>query len=198
MDRLPLEMIMEIFSYLDIADLARCSQVCTGFSHLLREPAMNPPIMRYHSIVDDKFTDKDRLASLVLRAMNRFVYHIGYNTESYSIYNRMNLNHSCPVGFQITASINLRIIASVNQRYLFKGGIHTKTGGYYENISFVGLVVPSQGTLDIFPSKRLDETSRKRITSIFSFPLPRVAQWPRKSPPYFSLPQNPSDDDMDD
>ena len=195
MDRLPPEMIMEIFSYLDIADLARCSRISTGFSHLLREPPMKTPIIRYHQIVDDKFTDKDRLPSSDMRAMNRFVYHFGHNSECYSV---VNIGHICQVGFQMTTSINLRVIASINGRYLFKGGIHTKEDGRYANVSFVGLAIPSQGKLDLFSSRRLDETNRKRITSVFKFPLPRVAQWPGRDPPYLSIIRSPADDAMVD
>ncbi len=184
MDILPPEMLLTVFDYLDIIDLTRCARVCKRFSSLLREPSMEKPFIRYYPIISDRFASKDQLISADLRVMNRFIYHIGHEPDhNESIYHPYHDSHH-------VCRINLRVIASVYGHYLIRGGLHVKqvervaqnTIEHHFDVSLIGLVMPSQGKLDLYPSQRLDEKNRKRLVSIFGFPLTRVAQWPGKHP----------------
>lgn len=202
MDILPPEMLLTVFDYLDIVDLTRCARVCKRFSSLLREPSMEKPFIRYYPIISDRFANKDRLISSDLRAMNRFIYHIGHepnhNESIYYTYHPYHDSHH-------VCRINLRVIASIYGRYLIKGGLHVKQVEretlnknieHHFDVSLIGLVIPSQGKLDLYPSQRLDEKNRKRLVSIFGFPLARVAQWPGRHP--FTHEKESSTDSMVD
>lgn len=160
MDILPPEILLTIFSFLDLKSSASCALTCRYFLELLREHPRKKPKYKYVQVRKNRFTPETRICKMEVKPLDCFIYEFDYGKSS---------------GY-LTYKINLKILDGLNGIYLFRGGIHgTKCKKYesydrqsVEDLFMTGIIDINIGCIHIYCSKTISPENMTRLEEMFS------------------------------
>jgi len=160
MDTLPPEILLTIFSFLDLKSSATCALTCRSFLQLLREHPRKKPKYKYVQVRKNKFTPETRISKMEVKPLDCFIYEFNYGKDS---------------GY-LTYKINLRILDGLNGIYLFRGGIHGAKYKKYESrdrqpvedLFMTGIIDINIACINIYCSKTISPENINRLQEMFA------------------------------